>query len=121
MGKNDPWQLNHPPNYENIIFKSKYKTEYIPREKCHHPIHFNSAPHNKKREPKQDQKSPENPKNAPNQQPGIDEQKEYLRKNLLIKCCVDKERTIPLQTKKVSIRDYKPKVITQEIDMGMWI
>lgn len=50
------------------------------------------------------------------------EQYDYIRNNLYIKSAVDREKTIlKFQLKKVSIRNYTPKTINQEINMGMWI
>lgn len=38
---------------------------------------------------------------------------DYIKRHLYIKCCVNRN--------KVTIRNYTPKVISQEINMGMWM
>lgn len=38
---------------------------------------------------------------------------DYIRRHLYIKCCVNRN--------KLTIRNYTPKVISQEINMGMWM
>lgn len=48
---------------------------------------------------------------------------DYMKHHLLIKSCLDKERSL-LRTgpiKKISIRNYTPKILGQEINMGMWM
>lgn len=50
-------------------------------------------------------------------------QNDYIKRHLYIKSCVDNEQSVwkfqPQQ--KVSIRNYTPKAINQEMNMGMWI
>lgn len=49
-------------------------------------------------------------------------QSEYMKRHLYIKTGVDHERSVlRYQLKKVSIRNYTPKAINQDINMGMWI
>lgn len=46
---------------------------------------------------------------------------EYLRHNLYIKSAVEKQNALSFQLKKVSFRNYTPKILSQEVNMGMWI
>lgn len=47
---------------------------------------------------------------------------DYLKRNLYIKSALDKESCLlRFQAKKLSIRNYIPKIINQELNMGMWI
>lgn len=49
--------------------------------------------------------------------------REYMRNHLFIKSRLDQERTLlkPPNTNKISIRNYTPKILGQEINMGMWM
>lgn len=49
--------------------------------------------------------------------------REYMRNHLFIKSRLDSERTLlrPPATNKISIRNYTPKILGQEINMGMWM
>lgn len=50
------------------------------------------------------------------------EVRDYMRNHLFIKSCLDQERTlIRSAPKKISIRNYTPKILGQEINMGMWM
>lgn len=111
MGRDDPCPIKYTDASGNIIFKSKYNTEYKPREKLH-PVHFNSAPHNQKYVFKD---------NKDAQKDSKDTQKEYIKHNLFIKCRIDAKRPLQQGMKKPSIRDYTPKILKQEINLNMWI
>lgn len=39
---------------------------------------------------------------------------DYIKRHLYFKCCVNRNS-------KVTIRNYTPKIISQEINMGMWM
>ncbi|XP_076256308.1 uncharacterized protein LOC143193801 [Rhynchophorus ferrugineus] len=46
---------------------------------------------------------------------------QYLRHNLYIKSAVEKQNDFNFQKKKVSFRNYTPKILRQEVNMGMWM
>lgn len=46
---------------------------------------------------------------------------EYINNNLCIKSCIGNREVLRFQMKKVSFRNYTPKILNQEINMGMWI
>ncbi|CAH2009399.1 unnamed protein product [Acanthoscelides obtectus] len=46
---------------------------------------------------------------------------EYIRNNLCIKFCIGNRDLFRFQRKKVSIRNYTPKSLNQEVNLGMWI
>ncbi|KAJ8958489.1 hypothetical protein NQ318_002283 [Aromia moschata] len=46
---------------------------------------------------------------------------DYLRNNLRIKSCVGNREVFRFQMKKITIRNYTPKILRQEVNMGMWI
>ncbi|KAK5638303.1 hypothetical protein RI129_012598 [Pyrocoelia pectoralis] len=49
-------------------------------------------------------------------------QHDYIKQHLYIKCCVDKEKAPwKFQAQKISFRNYTPKTINQEMNMGMWM
>lgn len=50
-------------------------------------------------------------------------QKEYISNHLKIKAGIyeTKTKTNKFPTKKSTIRDYTPKIINQDVTMGMWI
>ncbi|KAL1502396.1 hypothetical protein ABEB36_007542 [Hypothenemus hampei] len=45
----------------------------------------------------------------------------YLKHNLYIKSAVGNTNVLNYQMKKVSFRNYTPKILSQEVNMGMWI
>ncbi|XP_019769848.2 uncharacterized protein LOC109544221 [Dendroctonus ponderosae] len=45
----------------------------------------------------------------------------YLKHNLYIKSAVETQNLLGLQTKNVTFRNYTPKSLSQEVNMGMWI
>ncbi|KAJ3620553.1 hypothetical protein MTP99_004492 [Tenebrio molitor] len=88
--------------------KDKYQTEYYLREKRSRENYYNTAPNENK-----SNKETSHPSRA---------QHDYLRNNLHIKSCVCGNREIlRCQTKKISFRNYTPKILNQEINMGMWM
>lgn len=46
---------------------------------------------------------------------------EYLRNNLCIKTRIGTQDGLQFQMKKISFRNYTPKILNQEMNMGMWI
>lgn len=48
-------------------------------------------------------------------------QYDYIKNNLCIKSCIGDREVLRFQMKKVSFRNYTPKILNQEVNMGMWI
>lgn len=46
---------------------------------------------------------------------------DYLRNNLCFKTGIAKREVPKFQMKKVTLRNYTPKILNQEVNMGMWI
>lgn len=46
---------------------------------------------------------------------------DYLRNNLCIKTGIGNHQVLKFQMKKVTLRNYTPKTLNQEVNMGMWI
>lgn len=46
---------------------------------------------------------------------------DYLRNNLYIKTCLGNCDVLKCQMKKITFRNYTPKILNQEVNMGMWI
>lgn len=46
---------------------------------------------------------------------------DYLRNNLCIKSCIGTRDVLKFQMKKITFRNYTPKILNQEVNMGMWI
>ncbi|EFA05529.1 hypothetical protein TcasGA2_TC015716 [Tribolium castaneum] len=94
MGKPDPF----PKKHKSAKTKEKYHTEYHNREKKTRENFYNTTP---------------NEKHAQN---------DYLKNNLHIKTCVCGSREIlKFQSKKTNFRNYTPKILNQEVNMGMWM
>ncbi|KAK9871984.1 hypothetical protein WA026_015229 [Henosepilachna vigintioctopunctata] len=113
MGKRDP-----SPIQKNIILvpKEKYQTEVILREKYQHPVqnHYNTTSNDKYTGYKKRTSSSEQKKEVT--------QFDYIKHNLLIKSCVCSESKLwQIQPKKKSFRNYTPKILDQEVNMGMWM
>lgn len=102
MGKSDHWSKK----LKNSSATNKYSTEYIVREKHHFPSWIKTTP---KYELRSLNESPIN-------------HFEYLKNNLHIKTCIwGNKQVLEFQVKKISFREYTPKILDQEINMGMWI
>ncbi|RZC35276.1 hypothetical protein BDFB_013496 [Asbolus verrucosus] len=96
MGKSDPF----PKKQKNPSAKTKdkYLTEFYIRQKKDKSRSTNDPPH---------------PTKA---------QFDYLKNNLHIKFCICGSRELlKFQTAKLSFRNYTPKILDQEINMGMWM
>ncbi|XP_066258155.1 uncharacterized protein [Euwallacea similis] len=50
-----------------------------------------------------------------------DQYEHYLRHNLYIKSAIENQNLLNSQIKKNSIRNYTPKILSQEVNLGMWI
>ncbi|KAL3271323.1 hypothetical protein HHI36_021811, partial [Cryptolaemus montrouzieri] len=113
MGKSDP--VPSKPN-SRFIPQEKYNTEIYLRDKYKYPTHnhYNTTPNDKysgykKRVNQQEQKKEVS-------------QFDYIKHNLFIKSCVGSEFELwQFQAKKKSFRNYTPKILDQEANMGMWI
>lgn len=46
---------------------------------------------------------------------------DYLRNNLCIKTGIANQEALKFQMKKITLRNYTPKILNQEVNMGMWI
>lgn len=46
---------------------------------------------------------------------------DYLRNNLCIKTCIANQKVVKLQMTKITFRNYTPKILSQEVNIGMWI
>lgn len=92
------------PANTNVQPKEKYSTTpYIAKEKVTRNVNYIST----------------NIKGEDSKQTS---QNDYMKRHLYVKSCVDKEQSEwKFQEQKVSIRNYTPKVINQEINMGMWM
>lgn len=94
MGKPDPF----PKKHKSAKTKEKFLTDF--REKKPRENFYNTSPNEKHK----------------------DAQNDYLRNNLQIKTCVcGNLEILKFQTKKVSFRNYTPKILNQEVNMGMWM
>lgn len=88
--------------------KDKYQTECYIRQKSTPDRYYNTAP-------------PSDSKPIHQCQPKI-ENFEFSTKNLHIKSCACGNREIfIIQSKKPTFRNYKPKILSQEVSMGMWM
>lgn len=111
MGRCD-CDLKKCKNYNEIKFKEKYKTEFIIRNRTtDNSIYnnYNTTPTDKFTSRNQPYLQYKNPVDQYN----------YLRNNLIIKSGVENQDS--RYPKKISIRNYTPKILNQEINMGMWI
>lgn len=107
MGKSDP-EPSHPTRF---IPKEKYNTEIYLRDKyktSHN--YYHTTPNDKYKKKTNASEHREN------------NQFDYLKKNLFIKSRVDTECELwQFQQRKVSFRNYTPKILNQEVNMGMWM
>lgn len=117
MGRSDPGPNKHRDlSHGDDRIKDKYKTELIVRPKNKEAIRqaYNTTPADKytpKKHP--DKKKEETTDHSP--------QFEYIKKNLCVKTCIGNGEVLRFQVKKVTIRNYTPKILNQEINMGMWM
>ena len=100
MGKPDPHSKNN--RLPSAKTKEKFLTDNYIREKKKREHFYNTTAY----------------ENRCKQDPSHD----YLRNNLHIKFCVCGSREVStFPNKKVSFRNYTPKILNQEINMGMWM
>lgn len=48
-------------------------------------------------------------------------QRDYMKRHLFIKSCIDRDLALKFQAKKTNLRNYTPKAIDQEVNLGMWM
>lgn len=116
----NPTRFIHWNEQTQLKTKEKYKTEYIKRSAAQVPQNrekYSTAPIASKDKPKNDNCS------CHHCNKDTQSQNDYMKRHLYIKSCVDNETSAPwrFQAQKVSIRNYTPKAINQELNMGMWM
>lgn len=106
MGKSDA----EPSNPTKFIPKEKYNTEIYLRDKYKtNQNYYNTTPNDKyKRNNVSEQR--------------VTNHFDYLKHNLFIKSRVGTDcAEWQFQQQKISFRNYTPKILNQEVNMGMWI
>ncbi|XP_018569558.1 uncharacterized protein LOC108909651 isoform X2 [Anoplophora glabripennis] len=120
MGRSDPRPDRQKDPSDDDKIKDKYKTELIIRPRCKEVIKqaYNTTPVAKNSPKNQDKKKDDH---TSDRRTDDSPQFEYIKKNLCIKTCIGNGEVLRFQVKKVTIRNYTPKILNQEINMGMWM
>lgn len=118
MGRPDP-EPNKHKDLRDDRTKDKYKTELIIRPKNKEITRqiCNTTPADKYSPKQHPKRKDEHADRRTDSSP----QFEYIKKNLCIKTCIGNGEVLRFQVKKVTIRNYTPKILNQEINMGMWM
>lgn len=131
MGKSDfaKVQVVHWSSSQEVIFRDKYHTDHLKKRPLDIKLKqkYSTAPLDK---------FTSRDLHLPSQNPDPEvcwtrwskdkdvfahAQKDYMKRHLFIKSCIDRDRGLKFQVKKANLRNYTPKVIDQEVNLGMWM